>query len=274
MGDVERRVQPQLDVSVHRLRHRATFLSFLRKLLELVIADAVNVAAHGDRRGCDAGAGDELDLHPRVQTLGLVAGLGEAVGEGHAEARGVRRCDELFRARLAMRALRPARPGDRQLGERSALGLDMPAAARQVAFPRRIRPTDRSHVHPPLSPHLPLIYGETASVAPALGSLACSPQAQAEHRDHDERHDPPRVDAGRYEQGGEDEAGGDRGGNRPVVADDEVVPEEAKAGDPRPDQAHRYAPGLKPSTRRRSMLMYAPAVTRYSASRPRMAPSP
>src|SRR5260370_16633282 len=135
MGGVEGSVQPQLDVSVHRLRHRATFLGFLRQLLELVVADAVNVTAHGDRRSCDAGAGDEFDLDPRVKTLGFVTGLGEAVGEGHAEARGVRRCDELFRARLAMLALSPARPGDRQLPESSALGLALPAPPPPLPFP-------------------------------------------------------------------------------------------------------------------------------------------
>src|SRR6266851_2910212 len=64
----------------------------------------------------------------------------------------MRRRDELFRARLAMHALGPARPGNRQLRERSALWLDVPAAAPEVAFPRRVRPTDRSHVHPPLCP--------------------------------------------------------------------------------------------------------------------------
>src|SRR5260370_42312624 len=39
-----------------------------------------------------------------------------------------------------------------------------------------------------------LWYGESASLAPPLGSLASSPQAHAEHRDDDRRDDAPRRD--------------------------------------------------------------------------------
>src|SRR4029077_1391630 len=92
--------------------------------------------------------------------------------------------------------------------------------------------------------------------------------------DHDDWHDPPCIDVGRHEQGREDQGGGDRGGNRPVAADNEVCPERDQDSAPRPDEAHRQALGLNPSTRRRSIVMYVPAVTRYNASRPRMAPSP
>src|SRR5438128_913824 len=77
-----------------------------------------------------------------------------------------------------------------------------------------------------------------------------------------------------FGEGGGDRAGGSRRATRAGVADDQVIPEDTTARDPHPDQAHGYRPGLNPSTRPRSIVMYVPAVTMYSASRPRMAPSP
>src|ERR1700730_4863766 len=107
------------------------------------------MGGHCESSRGNSGSRDELDLRTRVQTLRLVAGFCKSIGEGHAVAGGVRGRDELFRARLAVLALSPARPCDGQLRESSAFGFDMPTAARQVTFPRRIRPTDRSHFQPP-----------------------------------------------------------------------------------------------------------------------------
>ena len=60
----------------------------------------------------DAGAGRELHVGARVQRRRRGAGLGQAVGEGHREARGVRGRDQLLGAGLAVGLLGAAGPGD------------------------------------------------------------------------------------------------------------------------------------------------------------------
>src|SRR4029077_6323200 len=85
--------------------------------------------------------------------------------------------------------------------------------------------------------------------------LAGAPQAYAEHRDHDQGHQPPRRDMRAVQEPDKEQPHGDRPSRRPVVADDEVVPEADEGDGPRPDAFHDQTPGLKPSARRRSMVM-------------------
>src|SRR5258706_6250429 len=143
---------------MERLGDRATFLGLLRQLLNLGLVDTVNVAYRRDGRGGDTRPGDELHLDGRVEPLDFVPGFAQAVGEGHRVAGRVSRGEQLFRARLAVLTLRAACPRDRKLADRFAGDLDAALSGAQVAFPNRIRSTNRSHRSTSADPDFPQLF--------------------------------------------------------------------------------------------------------------------
>src|SRR5438128_212413 len=97
----EARLQRDLDAG-QRLRDRAAGLRLLRGALEVVVRDPRDAGDRGqlDPRDREAAVGlVEVDARGRLDRLRRVAGPAKATGEGHGEAAGVGRADELLRVR-------------------------------------------------------------------------------------------------------------------------------------------------------------------------------
>src|SRR4029077_11582531 len=90
-----------LDVTLERLRDGAILLRLLGRGHERLLVETRTSADDIQVHGRQSGPGDERRRRLDVESVGRCALLSEAVRQGHREAGGVRRGDQLLRARPA-----------------------------------------------------------------------------------------------------------------------------------------------------------------------------
>src|SRR3981189_2612681 len=92
-------------------------------------------------------------------------------------------------------------------------------------------------------------------IAHKVSPWAGPPKTQGDRDDDKDWNQPPGWHRTRVEKGRDHQAKGNRGGPRPVVTDDEPVPEATERNNRRPDELHACLQGENPSACRRSSEM-------------------
>ena len=156
------------------LADRAALLGGLSRGDEVLLAHPLDRAPDLQADLRDAGAGHEVDLGRGVQRRGRRTGLGQAVGERHGEARGVRGGDELLGAGLAIGLLGTRGPGHVERAETRGVEGGLAGALEEAAFPVGGRGASSSHARSlPRAPQVP------RSWSPPRGHVSeCSPVRQ------------------------------------------------------------------------------------------------
>jgi len=133
------RLQPDLHVVAQRVGHWTALLALLRRALEAGLIQARDSPAHLEVHCRDLPSSAHLFEGGNgrdIQTLGRRPRLVERIRQRHGVTARVRGGDQLLRAGHAVGTLRPRRPRDRQLPERTASNAyDSPSALREASFP-------------------------------------------------------------------------------------------------------------------------------------------
>src|SRR5437588_1207897 len=136
----ELRVERDLGNARKCLRDGTVLLRLFRRLFKRTDIQPGNAPLDRERDLRDPLAGLERHGRGRVEPLGHMTALREAMRESHREARRMRGGDQLLRARLAPGVFRACGPADVESADRAARHvLDAAAPAHQVSAPDHLR---------------------------------------------------------------------------------------------------------------------------------------